>query len=265
MAPRNIWDDWLQGGRPPTSQVAIQPLKGYSALTGDQGPRDPMVYRPDVIQNGGRDDAANGSPLGRIGSRVPGAWYSDIPQTSFNEFISEENADWFRREWAKTHNMGQRTEEALARFSPLPQYWLHALGQGDKFNLTQENAPQKQADLMGKLYGRLLGPDQGYIDPKGIMQNIVGATWDGKNLAKNDYIASMMADPKLSADAQVSNFWNFVNGTVGRLMPKGTMQAYQSIIERESDLYRDFMAKNPSVSLTFNRWIGQRLGPTGGL
>lgn len=259
----NIWDEWLRGGDAPLAQVKGLSTKGYSALTGEQAPRTPIAYRPQL--GGPADHAANGPGLGRIGTNVGEAWYRGVPGTAFNEFISEDNSDWFRREWASAHGMGQKTEEALGRFSPIPQYWLAALGQDDKYTLATENAPQRQADLMSKLYSRLLGPNAGYIDPKGIMQQVVGSTWNSSKPAKNDYIANMMSNPRLSADAQVSNFWSFVNGTVGRLMPQGTMQAYQKIIERESDLYRDFMAKNPAVSLTFNRWIGQRLGPTGGL
>ena len=262
---RNMWDEWLQGGNAPLSQIGQHSTSGYSPLTGEQGPRMPVNYRPDVIQNHGRDDGANGPGIGKIGTSTPGAWYAGIPQTSFSEFISEGGQDRFRREWANAHQMGQRTEEALGRFSPIAQYWLAALGQDKKYALGQPNAPQRQADLMGKFFGRLLGPDAGYIDPKSIMEKVVGSTWNSAKPGRNDYIANLIANPQLDPDAQVSNFWSFVNGTVGRLMPQGTMAAYQNLIQREGDLYKDFVARNPSVSLTFNKWVQQRLGPTGGL
>lgn len=261
---RNQWDAWLQGGQTPSSQAWRQPVKGYNALTGSDSPIDPSVYRPNVIKTG-RDDAANGPNFGGLGTSMNDAWYADIPAMNFNEFIGEENSDWFRREWVKSHGMGQQTEEALARFSPVPRYWLSALGQDKKFSLNQPNSPQRQADLMGKLYGRLLGPSSGAIDPKAIMQKVIGSTWNSKNVGKNGYMENMISNPDLSPDSQISNFWTFVNGTVGRLLPPGTMTSYRNIINREGDLFRDFMAKNPAVSLTFNKWIEQRLGPTGGL
>lgn len=260
----NIWDEWLRGGAAPLRQVRNLDKSGYSALTGQQGPPMPAPYRPQVGNRTG-DTGANGPGLGRIGTTTPDAWYKNVPGTSFADFISEDNSDWFRREYAQSHGLGVQTEEALSRYSPIPQYWLAALGQDKKFSLGQPNAPQRQADLMTKLYDRILGPNAGYIDPQGIMQKVIGSTWNAKKPQNNDYIANMIGNPSLSPEAQVGNFWNFVNGTVGRLMPQGTMQAYQRIIDRESNLYVDFIKKNPTVSLTFNRWIGQRLGPTGGL
>lgn len=261
---RNIWDEWLQGGNAPLQKMYNNPTDGYNPITGTNAPPLPKPFQPQVGRNNA-DTGANGPGLGRIGTYTPDAWYRDVPQTAFNEFISEDNSDWFRREYAAAHGLGQQTEEALSRFSPLPQYWLAALGQDKKYGLNQPNAPQRQADLMTKLYDRLLGPRAGYIDPKRIMERVIGSTWNDKNLSKNDYMANMLSNPQLSPDAQIGNYWNFVNGTVGRLLPKGTMQAYQKIIDRESSLYKDFMVKNPAVSMTFNRWIGQRLGPTGGL
>jgi hypothetical protein len=260
----NVWDEWLRGGEAPLAKMYNNPTAGYSPITGTNAPPLPAVYRPQV-GNRTRDTGANGPGLGRIGTYTPDAWYKDIPQTAFNEFISEDNSDWFRREYAGSRGLGEQTEEALSRFSPLPQNWLSALGQDKKYSLSQPNAPQRQADLMTKLYDRLLGPRAGYIDPKRIMENIVKSVWNEKQPGKNDYMANMLSNPQLSPDAQVGNFWSFVNGTVGRLMPRGTMQAYQKIIDRESALYKDFMVKNPTMSMTFNRWIGQRLGPTGGL
>jgi hypothetical protein len=259
----NMWDEWLRGGAAPLNQVRNLPTTGYSALTGEQAPRTPTAYRPQLGSNSSH--GANGPGLGRLSNFTPDAWYKGVPGISFGDFISEDNADWFRREWTQSKGLGQQTEQALGRFSPIPQYWLAALGKDKQFALNQPNAPQRQADLMGKLYERLLGPNDGYIDPQGIMQKVIGSTWNSKKTANNDYLANMVANPALSPDAQVGNFWNFVNGTVGRLMPQGSMQAYQKIVERESNLYQDFMRKNPAVSLTFNRWIGQRLGPTGGL
>lgn len=261
--PRNPWDAWMQGlGAAPASQASRLPLSGYSPLTGNDAPRMPMNYRPNLLN---RRDYVSGETIGKIGTTTPGAWYNKIPQVSFSDFLSPENGDWFRREWAASHGLGQQTENALNRFAPVAQYWLAALGQDQKFRNSAKDAPRAQADLMGQLYGRLLGPRNGYIDPRAIMQKVVGSSWNAKQPGQNDYIANMVANPGLDLDSQVGNFWNFVNGTVGRLMPTDTMNAYQALIEREGNLYKDFMAKNPTVSMPFNKWIQQRLGPTGGL
>lgn len=260
---RNQWDSWLQGGQAPRQDAWKNPGSGYNPLTGSTSPPDPSVYRPNVTSK--RRDSASGVEFGGLGTKVPNAWYADVPSTAFNQFIGEGESDWFRREWVKSHGMGQQTEDALGRFSPIPRYWLAALGQDKKFGLNQEHAPQKQADLMSQLYGRLLGKASGAIDPRTIMGKIMGASWDAKNPGKNDYIANLISNPDLSASSQVSNFWSFVNGTVGRLMPPGTMENYKSIITREGDMFKDFIAKNPAVSMTFNQWVKNRLGPTGGL
>jgi len=263
---KNIWDDWLQGGAAPDPRNYNDQTNGYSPLDGTQGPRDPQNYRPQIIQNRGRDDAANGPNLGTYDSKVDkNSWYSDVPGINFNEFISEGNSDWFRREWAKKHGFGEQTEAALSRFSPIPQYWMSALGQEDKYSLNKPNSPQRQADLMGKFYGRVLGPSAGNIDPKRIMENVINATWNSEKPGQNNYVANLLANPGMDVNSQIGNFWSYVNGTVGRLMPPATMRSYKNIIDRESQLFQDFMNKNPTVSMTFNRWIGKRLGKTGGL
>lgn len=257
------WSAWMQGlGKAPTSNATKLPLTGYSPLTGNDAPRTPMNYRPNL---GNRRDSVSGAVLDPLKTSAKGAWYQDIPQIAFSDFISPENSDWFRREYATTHGMGEQTERALGRFSPVAQYWLAALGQDKKFGPGVAGAPQKQADLTGQFYNRLLGKQDGPIDPKGIMKRVVSAEWNAKNPGKNDYIANLIAGPGQDADTQIRNFWSFVNGTVGRLMPSDTMGAYQSLIEREGNLYKDFMAKNPTMSMGFNKWIQQRLGPTGGL
>jgi hypothetical protein len=214
---KNIWDDWLQGGAAPDPRNYNDQTNGYSPLDGTQGPRDPQNYRPQIIQNRGRDDAANGPNLGTYDSKVDkNSWYSDVPGINFNEFISEGNSDWFRREWAKKH-------------------------------------------------GRVLGPSAGNIDPKRIMENVINATWNSEKPGQNNYVANLLANPGMDVNSQIGNFWSYVNGTVGRLMPPATMRSYKNIIDRESQLFQDFMNKNPTVSMTFNRWIGKRLGKTGGL
>lgn len=260
---RNVWDAWLQGGNAPPASSANRSTTGYSPLTGLNAPRTPTAFRPNLMSN---EDVAGGeTPLGKIGTSVPGAWYADVPQTSFSDFISEGGADRFRRAYAQSRGLGDQTEQSLARFSPLPQYWLAAMGEDKKYGVGTPNAPQRQADLMGQFYNRILGSHSGYIDPQAIMKNIVGSVYNSQHPGQNSYIQNLISNPSLDADSQVSNFWNFVNGTVGRLLPQGTMSAYQNLIERESNLYKDFMSNNPTVSLTFNKWIAQRLGPSGGL
>lgn len=263
VQPRNEWEDWLRGDKLNATLATQRSSQGWQPLTGAEGPRMPGAFRPNLLSR--EDYNAGNSALGKVGTKTPNAWYAGVPQMSFNEFISEGGADWFRREYAASRGLGEQTEQALARFSPLPQYWLAALGQDKRYNMSTENGPQRQADMMGQLYSRLLGNGSGYIDPKSIMQRIVQSTWNAAKPGKNDYMANLIANPDLDPDSQVSNFWNFVNGTVGRLMPQGTMRAYQNLIQRESDLYKDYMAKNPALSLTFNKWVLQRLGPTGGL
>lgn len=259
----NQWSRWLQGGNAPSPQANQNPGAGYNPLTGTQGPKSPPVYRPQL--GGDSSSAANGPGFGSLGTSTKGAWYQGVPATAFNEFIGEAGNDWFRREWTGAKGLGVQTENALSRFSPVARYWLAAMGQDDKFNLSQPNAPQRQADLTGKFYERLLGPNNSAIDPKAIMQRVTGSTWNNVETGKNDYIANLLSNPALDAGAQVSNYWSFVNGTVGRLMPPSTMDSYKSLVQREGQLFQDFLAKNPTVSMTFNVWIKQRLGPTGGL
>lgn len=256
----------MQGlGPAPTGPIGSLPTTGYSPLSGTEGPRTPVNYRPDVSGGGTFDNATGKGGVGNLGTSTPGAWYRNIPQTAFSDFISPENQDWFRREWATTHGLGETTERSLGAFSPVAQYWLAALGQDRKFGPGAKAAPQAEADLMGNLYGRLLGKQTGYIDPQHIMREVVNSVWNANKPGQNDYIANMISNPSLSADDQVTNFWNFVSGTVGRLMPSDTMSSYKNLVEREGNLFKDFMAKNPTISMTFNKWVQQRLGPTGGL
>ena len=248
------WGNWLDGGNAPTANHYRNPTDGYEQTPGAI-PKVPNVRQPRTDGDGHKG----------LGTNASGKWYDKIPGNAFNEFISEPNSDWFRREWAGANKKGVTTEESLQRFSPVPRYWLAALGLDGHSRDSRRGSPQNQADTMGKFYDRLMGPEAGKIDPRKIMQKVIGSTWNKETTGKNDYIANLIANPELDAPTQVSNFWSFVNGTVGRVMPPESMNSYKKLINRESVMFQDYMVKNPTAKITFNKWIEHRLGSTGGI
>lgn len=229
---------------------------------------------PDYAGRAARPNSSAGTAIGNDNfSRYPDKWWGQVPQATFKDIIDD--PEKFTRMWADAYGLGQNTERTVNNFAPMPVNFLYGMGLQDQFSGPGVDDPmQKQAELQEKFYDRILrggnsGVGAGYINPRQLMQTALNAivTKDqaGNYIGQQNPLAMQFGDPAVPPETQADNFIKYVASTVGNLIPGQSAQAYINVLQREKSLFSDYVTKNPTVNVTFNRWISDRLGPNGGI
>lgn len=266
----NQWLSYLQGNPAPAAITSTTPGQYSSSLGAVRQPASPNYYHK-VLNQPASDDVAR-LPDSTT-QRFAGNWWNDIPQATFGDIIND--PEKFTRMWAKDFNLGENTQRTVNQFAPMPVNYLYGMGLDDE--MSGDFPMQKQAALQSQFFDRILtgGTNQGegtggrYIDPRQLMQTALNAVTvkdaSGNYAGRQNPLAMQFGDPAVPPETQADNFIKYVASTVGNLVPQGHAQALINVYQREKELFSDYITSNPTVNVTFNKWIKDRLGPTGGL
>jgi hypothetical protein len=267
------WSNWLAGGNAPTTRVddyGIHPA-GTSArptIYSSTGAQTVQRNLPYVSRNTADPDSRDVSklPFNDWGRNFEGNWWANIPQATFGDIIND--PEKYTRMWAQANKLGEQTQGRLQEFAPMPVNFLYGLGEADKFTGSANFPMQKQAALQDQFLDRILRGNN-YMDPRQLMSTALDAVvvkdQNGNYVGSQNPLAMQFGDPAVPAETQADNMIKYVASTVGKLVPQGHAQALINIYQREKSLFSDYLTKNPKVNITFNKWIKDRLGPTGGL
>ena len=254
-----------------TPAPVATPQSVYNPIAGGNVRRNAS---PNYGEKSTRTDSSGGTAIGNDNfSKYPTKWWGDIPQASFGDIIND--PEKFTRMWADNFGLGENTERTVQDFAPMPVNFLYGLGLADQFSGTGvDNPMQKQAELQDKLYDRILrgghdGLGASYINPQQLMSTALNAivTKDaaGNYVGGQNPLAMQFGDPSVPPQTQADNFIKYIASTVANLIPRESAQAYINILQREKNLFSDYITNNPTVNVTFNKWVKDRLGPNGGL
>lgn len=256
--------DWLNFAQGPMPTAAPPPFRSSVG-----------TRQVDTLPNYSKVDPGDTTkPTGSNLSVHPGwstystGWWNEIPQATFKDIIDD--PDKFVRMWGSRKNIGENTQRIVSDFAPMPVNYLYGLGVADQFTGDANNPMQKQADLQTQFFDRILTGQGGeYINPRVLMQTALNASItkdrQGNYVGSQHPLAQQFADPALPPEAQADNFIKYVASTVGNLIPGAAAQAYINILQREKQLFSDYITRNPTVNVPFNKWVRDRLGPNGGL
>lgn len=264
--------DWAGVAQQASTGMASAPTNNYSAGMGANivQPQTPNYAGTSVRQ----PESGLGTAIGNDNfTQFKDQWWGDISQDSFGNMMND--PDKFRRMWAAHYGIGEGTQQSIQEFAPRPDNYLYGLGLDNQMSIGGSDHPQQaRAELTSKFFDRILrsgrsGVGAEYLSPKKLMQTALDAVItkspDGSINGYQSPLALQFADPAQTPEAQVLNFTNYVKSTVANLLPQESARAYVGILAREGDLFSDYITKNPTVNITFNKWIKDRLGPTGGI
>ena len=247
---------------------------GYQYNPNQQGSTNVPIFQPDAnptkVTLGGNQVRA-----GDNFDAYPNAWWghrandtrpggAGIPQISLAEFSN--NPEAVARLWTQRHGFGEGTRHAIGQFSD-PRAVMY--GANMMMGPALSDIPS-QLDQTGQLFANLLGVHggpSGYFDPRQIVNKIVNLRkqYDstGAETGQLDPFAAAMldADPTV----QVTNTIRFLGSALQGIMPRDSFEAYMRLLQREGESFMLWRMQNPQLSGTFNKWVGDRLGPTGGL
>jgi hypothetical protein len=63
----------------------------------------------------------------------------------------------------------------------------------------------------------------------------------------------------------VNNLISYAGSALQGLLPRATFESYMRLLANEGEKFALHKMQRPELTGTFNKWLGDRLGPTGGL
>jgi len=201
-------------------------------------------------------------PVGQtpVASSLPNyanSWFSNIPGLSLNNWANDPSQVAYA--FAENQGWGRGTNALLNQWGGGNPYdVLYGLGYGDQIGWNTPSRVNAASDLWKSV---ATGPN--YVDPRQIMGNLVNIS-TGEAGTNNPW-ETLLADPSLTPQQQVQQVISYVGSVMQGLMPADALQAYMMQLNNVARQYVQYASSNPTNAGTFVKYIGQVLGPYGGL
>ena len=207
--------------------------------------------------NGWANTPVGGTGVGNNLPSYANSWFSNIPGLTLGNWANDPSQVAYA--FAENQGWGRGTTALLNQWGGGNPYdVLYGLGHGDQIGYNYPARINAASDLWNSI---TTGPN--YVDPRQIMGNLVNIQVG--EAGTNNPWETLLADPSLTPQQQVQGVISYIGSVMQGLMPPDALQAYMIQINNVARQYIQHASANPTSAPTFAKYIGQVLGPYGGL